>query len=226
MLAVFLFCVFASLGVWQVARLQSKLALIDRVETRAFADPVELPDISVWDQINAADYEYTRVSVSGRFLDEFTQKSLAVTQLGGGFWVMTPFQTQQGFVVWVNRGFVDNNQSIPPAPQATLGLVGLLRMSEPQGGFLRTNQPELGRFYSRDVAQLTEVSRLSNSAPYFIDLVVGQPPLSGDQPVPGLTVLQFKNNHLSYALTWFALAAGVVGVTVWLLRAQKAGRSL
>jgi surfeit locus 1 family protein len=48
-------------------------------------------------------------------------------------------------------------------------------------------------------------------APYFIDARTETPasggaPAAGQAPVGGLTVLAFNNNHLAYALTWFALA--------------------
>ena len=37
------------------------------------------------------------------------------------------------------------------------------------------------------------------------------------EPVPGLTVVQFRNHHLGYALTWFVLAAMTAGAAwrVW-----------
>jgi surfeit locus 1 family protein len=33
-------------------------------------------------------------------------------------------------------------------------------------------------------------------------------------PVAGLTVLDFRDNHLAYAITWFALAAMVAAAAV------------
>ena len=41
----------------------------------------------------------------------------------------------------------------------------------------------------------------------------------------GLTVLHFANNHLEYALTWFALAATSLAVTaVFILKRPRAGQ--
>ncbi len=45
-------------------------------------------------------------SVSGHFIAGKETLVRAVTDLGGGYWVLAPFQADQGFVVLVNRGFV------------------------------------------------------------------------------------------------------------------------
>ena len=53
--------------------------------------------------------------------------------------------------------------------------------------------------------------RLTGVAPYFVDAdaPAGMPddPAIAAGPVGGLTVIDFSNNHLAYALTWYALAA-------------------
>ena len=53
-------------------------------------------------------------------------------------------------------------------------------------------------------------------APYFIDADATANP--GGLPVGGLTVVRFRNSHLSYALTWFALATGLAAGAVVALR--------
>ena len=86
-----------------------------------------------------------------------------------------------------------------------VSVTGFLRISEPGGGFLRSNDPAGGRWYSRDVAAIAEAEGLAKVAPYFID--ADTTPNPGGLPVGGLTVVSFRNSHLVYALTWFALAA-------------------
>ena len=55
-------------------------------------------------------------------------------------------------------------------------------------------------------------------APYFID-AAGMS--DGGYPVAGLTVVSFRNTHLVYAITWFALAAMVVAGLAILWRHER-----
>ena len=41
-----------------------------------------------------------------------------------------------------------------------------------------------------------------------------------DSGVGGLTVVSFHNNHLVYALTWYALALMVAGAFYWVARQE------
>jgi surfeit locus 1 family protein len=196
---------FASLGVWQLQRLQWKNALIERVETGLAAAPRAAPRASEWSNEDA----YTRVEVSGVFLHEHETLVQAVTDLGPGWWVMTPLRTQDG-VVLVNRGFVPSEKRAPASRQSgqlvgQVTVTGLLRASEPHGGFLRANAPEEGRWYSRDVGAIARASGLPEVlTAYFVD--ADAKPNPGGYPVGGLTVIRFRNDHLVYALTWFVLA--------------------
>ena len=84
-------------------------------------------------------------------------------------------------------------------------MTGLLRITEPDGAFLRSNDPAANRWYSRDVAAIAKARDLGLTAPYFVD--ADATPNPGGYPVGGLTVVRFPDNHLVYALTWFVLCA-------------------
>jgi surfeit locus 1 family protein len=128
--------------------------------------------------------------------------------------------------------------TVPPAAAAKV--IGLLRMTEPRGGFLRHNDPAANRWYSRDVQAIAAARGLTRVAPYFIDaeaptdsVAAGRaqsgwsgPSAAGDSParaagagggapVAGLTVITFHNSHLVYAITWYTLALMVAGA-IWL----------
>lgn len=204
--------VFLALGAWQVQRLFWKLDLIARVDARLAAEPVPAPGPGAWAGLDRATDAYLRVTATGRFLHDREVRTLAVTDLGPGYWVMTPLATRD-FVVLVNRGFVPADRRDPATriegqPFGEVTVSGLLRFSEPGGGFLRSNDPATGRWYSRDVAAIVAWERVEGPvAPYFVDADAAPNP--GGLPVGGLTVVHFRNAHLSYALTWFALAGGL-----------------
>jgi len=210
----------AALSVWQMHRRDDKLDLIARVEARTRADPVPAPGPDAWDDVSAASAEYRRVSAKGHWLPGHSVLTQAVTERGGGYWVMTPLAREDGTTILVNRGFIPtedrDSASWHPSALEPVTVSGLLRMTEPGGGFLRANDPTTGRWFSRDVAAIAAAQQLHNVAPYFIDAErkLGD----ASPPVGGLTVVDFPNNHLVYALTWGTLAvmaaAGAVFVNL------------
>lgn len=238
-----LFLAFAGLGAWQLERRAWKLALIERVEQRLQAAPRPLPPRSEWPRVGAVRHEYLPVRLQGRWQADKTVLTQATTELGAGFWVLTPLALDTGGQVLVNRGFIPEalrrawpaRDPLLAAGQsdAPVRLAGLLRMSEPGGGFLRRNDPAAGRWHSRDVAAIAQAQGLDGVAPFFVD--AGLPgPSTGAQaapapdawPRPGMTVAHFRNMHLVYALTWWGLAALVGGGATLVARHELRLRAL
>jgi len=228
------FAGFVALGTWQLKRLQWKLDLIERVDQRVHAPAVAAPGPGRWQQINADADEYRRVRLTGTFLYALTARVQAVTELGSGFWLLTPLRSADGSVVLVNRGFIParENDSHDATDNNVAVVTGLLRMSEPGGGFLRHNDPAADRWFSRDVQAIAAARGLkqAETAPYFVDAdatgatkaAVGSKEKA--YPVGGLTVIAFHNNHLVYALTWYALALMVAGACFWIGREERRTR--
>jgi len=218
-LALLVFASLVSLGIWQLERRQWKLALIEQVDRRLAAPPIPAPAPASWPRIGRGD-AYSRVTVHGTLNDGRATLVQAVTALGPGYWVMTPLTTDHGFTVLVNRGFVPTDRKSRyarvPGP---VTITGLLRVSEPKGGFLRSNDPAASRWYSRDVAAIAAAKSLGPVAPYFIDADAAS---GAGWPRGGLTVVAFPNNHLQYALTWFVMAALFAGVCLRMALRRKA----
>ncbi len=218
--------VFVGLGTWQVQRLFWKLDLIERVETRVHAPAVPAPSLSEWAEVAAATDEYRHVTAKGFFDHDKSALVQAVTERGAGFWVLTPLRLDDGSTILINRGFMPAARS---ARDARLGselaagpvsVTGLLRISEPGGGFLRSNDPANDRWFSRDVAAIAEAKALKDVAPYFID--ADGTPNAGGLPIGGLTVIAFRNSHLVYALTWYSLAIMSAAAAWFILRRRVA----
>ncbi len=212
------------LGNWQLARREWKLALIERVTQHLAAAPVPAPGTSGWKAIGRDD-AYRRLRAEGVFRHDLETCTQAVTERGAGCWVLTPLQAADGHWLLVNRGFVDDAHRDPASRVAgqvsgPVTVTGLLRLSEPGGGFLRTNDPAGNRWYSRDVAAIAAARGLSADrvAPFFIDADAASSVLGG--PAGGLTVIKFANSHLAYALTWYGLALMVLAGIGLLLRPE------
>ena len=187
-----------------------KLDLIARVAARVNAAPVAAPAPPEWPAVTAKNHEYLRVRATGTLLSESATAVRALTELGSGYWIMTPLRTTDGSIILINRGFVGASDigaiGKSKATPDVQTITGLLRLSEPGGGFLRHNDPAAGRWYSRDVAAIAHSRGLGAVAPYFIDADRASSPGTGASPIGGLTVIVFPNNHLLYAITWYTLA--------------------
>jgi surfeit locus 1 family protein len=226
LLALAAFTLFIALGTWQLQRRVWKLDLIARVNARVHAPPALAPGPDAWHKISAASDAYRRVSIAGVFENDKETRVQAVTDLGPGFWIMTPLVSDRGFTVLINRGFVSPERADPATrAQGQIAdpvlITGLLRISEPRGGFLRRNDPQGGRWYSRDVAAIAAARGLPPhlTAPYFID--ADATPNPGGLPVGGLTVIAFPNSHLVYALTWYSLAVLVAVGVAYAVREER-----
>ncbi|PNU03634.1 surfeit locus 1 family protein [Novosphingobium guangzhouense] len=185
-----------------------KHALIARVDARVHAAPVALPA----DAKLGPDLEYLRVGVSGVYDGAATALVRAATERGTGYWTMTPLRLDDGRLLWINRGFVPAGTTRAAAgasaPAGKVSIVGLLRSPEPKGSILQSNAPADDRWYSRDTAALAGARGLGAVTPAFVDVQVEQAAaVPALRPVPGLTQIKFPDSHLSYALTWFAMAA-------------------
>jgi len=245
-LAGLMFAGFFALGTWQVYRLQWKLALIERVDQRVHAPATLAPTVAQWPLVTAEADEYRHVRIEGVYLPGADTLTLASLERGIGYWVMTPLCTLDGGIVLVNRGFVPAGaggwraQPAPPPAAAdacgtavanaaaagtpSVPVAGLLRVSE-KASALRQNEPARNYWFTRDTQAIAAARGLPAVAPYFIDADAASAaaiklavPGETAQPVGGLTVVSFVNNHLVYALTWFALAAMVLGAAFWMVR--------
>lgn len=217
--ALSLVAAFVALGVWQVQRRAWKHDLVERIAARVHAPAVAAPSAA------GPDDAYRRVFIVGRFLHDRSTLVRAATVRGSGYWVMTPLVGGDGRVTLINRGFVPPERKADYARPAGLARVtGLVRLTEPGGGFLRANDPAGDRWYSRDVAAIARARGLPDAtASYFIDAQVS-PGGSPTYPVGGLTILSFPDNHLGYALTWFALAVmTVAGYSIVMTRTGHSG---
>lgn len=223
---------FAALGVWQWQRLADKEALIATVESRMGRHPSELPAAGLWEELDIEFYNYRPLTLTGRYQPE--QTVLVFTSLGSprgrysgpGFWVMTPLALEDGGTIFVNRGFVP--QASGPAfaaggaaPQGIVTLTGIGRASEEAQSF--TPGADAGKRieWVRDTERLARFADPARApfAPLYVDLPAGD---LGALPQGGETVVEFPNNHLGYALTWFGFALLTpVLLAFWLIRPRR-----
>jgi len=236
LLMALLTALFIGLGIWQVERLGEKEALIARVAAQASAAPVDLPPASAWAGLDPTTLSYAPVRIAGHFVPEqtvtvFTSLSDAKGAYGGpGYWVLTAFSLDSGGTIFVNRGFVPQEKRADFASGQGVGaepvtLTGVARLSEPAGSFTPAANAADRIDYVRDPQRLAALLAPGPApiAPVTLDLPAGP---AGTLPQGGETVVEFTNNHLGYAITWFGFALITpILLVFWLRRQRRSART-
>ena len=220
---VVLVCV--SLGAWQLQRLEWKSSLIAERQAASQSAPVAAPHSL--DEARAL--EFRPVVTEGVFLHDKEIFLGAASPTGGrpGFQVLTPLRQPDGRIVFVNRGYVPSELKDAERRSAgqlagTVGISGLLRVPKGKLGWpVPDNRPDLNYWFWVDLPAMAAAAGLSEVAPFYID--AGATPNPGGWPKGGVTPINLPNDHLQYAITWFALAVAAAAVYVtWQRQADRA----
>lgn len=219
------FAILIVLGTWQVQRLHWKQDLLTRI-TALEAAPAQ-PIRPVLDRVaTGADADFTRVTVTcpgvatAAFVELYTLRDgqagvrlISACRLDGGAY---------GSVL-IDRGYVaDTVLARPPVKlqdTAPLDMVGVLRAPEPGNTFSPPNTPQ--RWYVRDVAGMAAALQAPRPAPLVLMAETAtNPQWKGLLPAP--IPADIANRHLEYALTWYGLAAALLGVYAAMLFRRRA----
>lgn len=208
--------VLVGLGIWQLKRLHWKEGLLARIAAVQVAPPEPLE--AVLRRItDGVDTDYTRVQADCPAIEQTPfVKLYAVTDGGAGFRIITacPIADPRYGSILVDRGFVAQDQAaaLQPSkgPPLVAPIIGILRKGDPRTFVTPPNQPGQDLWYWRDIPTMARTLGASRPAPTFLML---QSPLpKAGAPRPLAVPVDIPNNHLQYAVTWFGLAAALLGV--------------
>lgn len=204
------------LGAWQVERREWKLGILERIAVNQANPPVTLDELLKGDPLVR---EYGKVRVAGTFLHD-KEFHLAARSLKNkvGMQVVTPLRTADGRIVLFDRGWVPSEKKDPAAraagqPSGQVELTGVLRRSQVQRQFAPDNAPDKNVWFHVDVPLMR---KLAGGTPdpkldtFFLE--ADATPNAGGLPIGGQTRLDIPNDHLQYAITWFALALILIAV--------------
>lgn len=232
--------VLAGLGIWQLQRRADKHALIALLNQRLAAAPEALPAPAKWHALTPATDEFRRVSFTAtypRLPDAMVYSSGSAVRddvSGPGTWALLPAQIAGGATVVVNTGFVQNtmqdrsqqdravNRFVTGEP---VKLTGYIRFPEAAGALTPPGNVATRLWFTRDHLVIARALRWDEGgkgvAPFYIDLEAPVP--ENGIPKPGPLNVHLKDDHLQYAITWFALAGAVViAFAVWWRAQQRA----
>jgi surfeit locus 1 family protein len=231
LLALAAFIVLVALGTWQIERRTWKHALIAELADRLAAPPVPLPKPADWPNLRRDEVEFRRVVFKATFAGNqeayvYTVGStLRADAHGPGYWVFAPVRLADGNVV-VNRGFVPEGKRDPNTRAqgpASIDLVGVIRWPETPGMFQPPDDVAHDIFFGRDQRAMAAAKGWGPVAPFYVEQEA--PPAPEGFPQVGRLQPNLPDNHLQYALTWYGLAAVLVGVFAFWARGRKDPRA-
>jgi cytochrome oxidase assembly protein ShyY1 len=232
--------VFVGLGVWQLQRRVEKRELISALNERLAAAPVALPQPAQWGGLTPATDEFRRVTFTATYAalpDAMVYSSGSAVRedvSGPGTWAFLPARLADGAIVAINAGFVQNTMQDRAQQDRAAGrlitnqpikLTGYMRFPERAGTLTPSENRAKRLWFTRDHLAMARALGWSEGgrqvAPFYVDLESPVP--ESGIPKPGPLQVHLKDDHLQYAITWFALAGAVViAFGVW-ARAQPKG---
>ncbi len=222
--------ILLSLGTWQLQRLYWKEQLLSDMAARRIAAPVSLADIEAM-AARGEDIEYSPVTVSGVFANNKERHFFATWRGQTGYHVYTPLQLADGRFLFVNRGFTPFEAKEPEMRkqgqltglQSVTGLARA-RLAEKPSSIVPDNDLSKNIFYWKDLDAMAATTGIpaDRLVPFFVD--AGDAPNPKGLPIGAVTQFDLPNNHLQYAVTWYGLAAALVGVGLFAVLRRKTAR--
>ena len=202
------------LGFWQLERGEEKQQLQQQYEAQEQMLPVELSSLNASVEAESR-LKYQRVSLNGQFDN---QHSILLDNriYGGvvGYEVLSPFITESGLVVLVNRGWIAgyaDRKQLPslPAIESTVRVLGKVHV--PLGKVVTLASDQWSEQWPL-VVQWEDIPRIASLLdlslfPYSVRLEAGA---IGALTVDWPAVNTQPEKHWGYAVQWFLMAAALL----------------
>ncbi|MBM3560825.1 MAG: SURF1 family protein [Alphaproteobacteria bacterium] len=210
--ALLVLAALLGLGTWQLQRLAWKDELNAVRTVRLAAPPQALSPAEIAARGADPGLDLQPVVVTGHFDHgrEFLLHSrVRDGRVGRG--LLTPLVDASGTAILVDRGWLP-----PPGPAVTWSrpegpqrAAGWLRLPPAPGPFAAANDAARGQWLHVDASAMGAAADLKLAALYLIVAPAAAP---DGLPVARAPDAVLPSPHLGYALTWFGLAAALVGV--------------
>lgn len=203
-------------GTWQVNRLAWKQGLIaELAEAKTHAPREGLPK----DDAELAALQFYPVKMRGTWMGD-VEFHITPRYIHDqfGYWIISPLKLYDGRTVLVNRGWIPGKKKLletRPETRArgTANLTGLIRVGAERNYFTPINQPEKNIWFGRDIVEMAAHANLKNVIPAMVDVTTITPQDGTKElilPVASDGVIRLRNDHLSYIITWYGIAFGVL----------------
>ncbi|WP_135465773.1 SURF1 family protein [Crenalkalicoccus roseus] len=216
LLALPVLAVLLALGTWQVQRLHWKTDLLERIAAAEAGPPLPLGV--------APPPDFAKVEARGRFDHE--REALLGLEVRGttmGARLLTPLLRPGAPALLVERGWVplERTEGLD-RPEGEVAVTGYVRPPDPRTLFSPRDDTAGRRFYTFDPEAIGQALGLEAVAPFGLVALAGPDTPPGALPAPARSLPRPNNPHLGYAITWYGLAAALVGVLIAFLRRRPA----
>lgn len=195
--------IFCSLGTWQLYRLDWKKNLILEIEQGLNENPVLFNSTAIQD--------YKKVFLEGKYFFDKQIYLYALNDSGQpGYEVLTPFKTNIGFNVLINRGWIPNNlknsTEINLDPNSNYKLTGILKKHSIKNPFKPKNDINNNIWFYLDKGETSSFTKFE--LPDFSIVLSSKQQAS--PPYLKKITSDLPNNHLSYAITWYLISIAIM----------------
>lgn len=201
--------ILISLGTWQVYRLIWKNSLISNYLYKFNNEIIKYDKSFSFND----EFEYRRINIRGRFINEKEILIIGKTFEGNvGFHLITPFITKEEKLLLINRGWISEKLKLRSSRSFNINtenivIDGIIRKPQKKGYFVPENDP-IGNFWftikPNQIEKALKLESFDLEKKFYVDVIRKKGKLILPIGVSGNP--NFRNQHLTYAITWYSLA--------------------
>ena len=202
--------ILLGLSGWQIKRLNWKTDLISQRISSFESDPISFVSLN-----QPEKNEFRKVFVDGQLLNEFEMYMPALSKRGNnGFHILVPLKTTSGKLIIYDTGWVplkikEKEKRLLNISKNSQTFEAVIRTSGRKGYFQPDNDTDTNTWFFVEPELMSEYLKMNFENKYYLEAVKNGP---NGFPLGNQTRIYLRNNHLQYALTWFMIACGLVGV--------------
>jgi surfeit locus 1 family protein len=214
------------LGTWQLQRLHWKQNIIENLEDEYLKESGEFVyNIETLNTLEGKENGILFGGVMGKFIPDASPIFLQPKTHDGkvGAHVIQPFELYRGGVVFVNRGWIKQEEIERFAPAASSSITkfdyveGIFRKPE-WNRFTSNNSPAQNIWTKADTIQLAAHYNIERAAPVLLYATK----IENNQ---GLVLQDAKwyprNKHLQYAIFWYGMIFVLLGLVGYAVKSNK-----
>ncbi len=206
------FLILLSLSGWQIYRLQWKANLINQ-RIAAY----ESKSLNLFDIKYPENNEFQRVFLEGKLLNDHEMYMPALSKNGNnGFHIIVPLRSNSGKIFIFDSGWIPLRLKEKVNRKNHLDLSegitqAIIRLPGKKGRFQPDNEIENNFWFFIEPDLMSKYTGIELEKNFYLEAFENGP---NGFPLGNQTRIYIRNNHLQYAITWFLIACGLVGVYI------------